>query len=44
MEEEIIQPVPLQLLLEELTPEKQLRMTNRSRNDIYFVMASVCHT
>ena len=39
MEEEIIQPVPLQLLLEELTPEKQLRMTNRSHNEIYIVTA-----
>ena len=39
MEEEIIQPVPLQLLLEELTPEKQLRMTNRSHNEIYIVPA-----
>ncbi len=39
METEIIQPVPLELLLEELTPEKQLRMTNRSHNEIYVVTA-----
>ena len=39
MEAEIIQPVPLELLLEELTPEKQLRMTNRSHNEIYVVTA-----
>ena len=39
MEAKIIQPVPLELLLEELTPEKQLRMTNRSHNEIYIVTA-----
>ncbi|MDO4172177.1 MAG: GNAT family N-acetyltransferase, partial [Prevotellaceae bacterium] len=39
MEAEIIQPVPLELLLEELTPEKQLRMTNKSHNEIYIVTA-----
>lgn len=39
MEAEIIQPVPLELLLGELTPEKQLRMTNRSHNEIYVVTA-----
>lgn len=39
MEAEIIQPVPSELLLEELTPEKQLRMTNRSHNEIYVVTA-----
>lgn len=39
MEAEIIQPVSLELLLEELTPEKQLRMTNRSHNEIYVVTA-----
>lgn len=35
MRPEIIQPVPLELLLEELTPEKKLRMTNKSNNEIY---------
>ena len=35
MDAEIIQPVPLELLLEELTPEKKLRMTNKSNNEIY---------
>ncbi len=39
MDAEIIQPVPLDLLLAELTPEKQLRMTNRSNNEIYVVTA-----
>ena len=35
MDAEIIQPVPQELLLAELTPEKKLRMTNRSNNEIY---------
>ncbi len=39
MEAEIIQPVPLESLLKELTPDKQLRMTNRSHNEIYIVTA-----
>ena len=39
MEAEIIQPVPLELLKQELTPEKQLRMTNKSHNEIYIVTA-----
>lgn len=39
MEAEIIQPVPLDLLLKELTPEKKLRMTNKSHNEIYIVTA-----
>lgn len=39
MEEEIIQPVRRELLKEELTPEKQLRMTNKSHNEIYIVDA-----
>ena len=34
-DKEIIPPVPLELLLAELTPEKRLRMTNRSNNEIY---------
>lgn len=39
MEAEIIQPVPLELLKQELTPEKQLRMTNKSHNEIYIITA-----
>lgn len=39
MEEEIIQPVSKELLRGELTPEKQLRMTNKSNNEIYIVTA-----
>lgn len=39
MEAEIIQPVPLELIQQELTPEKQLRMTNKSHNEIYIVTA-----
>ena len=39
MEEEIIQPVSKQLLKSELTPERQLRMTNKSHNEIYIVTA-----
>lgn len=39
MEEEIIPPVSKELLRGELTPEKQLRMTNKSNNEIYIVTA-----
>ena len=39
MDAEIIQPVPLDLILAELTPEKRLRMTNKSSNEIYIVTA-----
>ena len=39
MEEDIIQPVDRRLLKSELTPEKQLRMTNKSHNEIYIVTA-----
>lgn len=39
MEQEIIQPVNRQLLKSELTPDKQLRMTNKSNNEIYIVTA-----
>lgn len=35
--EEIIQPVDRELLKKELTPDKQLRMTNKSHNEIYIV-------
>lgn len=39
MEEEIIQPISKDLLRSELTPEKMLRMTNKSHNEIYVVTA-----
>lgn len=39
MEEPIIQPVDKALLKSELTPDKQLRMTNRSNNKIFIVTA-----
>lgn len=39
MEEKIIQPVERELLRRELTPNKQLRLTNKSNNEIYIVTA-----
>lgn len=39
MDAEIIQPVPLELILEELTPERKLRTTNKSGNILYVVDA-----
>lgn len=39
MEEEIIQPIPKDVLKRELTPERQLRMTNKSNNEIYVITA-----
>ena len=39
MEEKIIHPVERELLRSELTPNKQLRLTNRSNNEIYIVTA-----
>ena len=39
MERDIIQPVAKELLKSELTPERQLRMTNKSHNEIYIVDA-----
>ena len=39
MEKEIIQPISKELLKKELTPERQLRMTNKSHNEIYIVDA-----
>lgn len=39
MEEDIIQPIDKVLLKSELTPERQLRMTNKSNNEIYVVTA-----
>ena len=42
MEEEIIQPVSKALLKSELTPERKLRTTNKSHNDIYVISAVEC--
>ncbi len=39
MEQPIINPVPKELLKAELTPDKQLRMTNKSHNEIYIITA-----
>lgn len=39
MEQEIIQPIAREVLLSELTPDKQLRTTNKSNNEIYIVTA-----
>ena len=39
MEEEIIQPIDKALLKRELSTERQLRMTNKSHNEIYIVTA-----
>ena len=40
MEEEIIQPISKEILKSELTPERRLRMTNKSHNEIYVFHAS----
>lgn len=40
MEEEICQPVSKELLKAELTPERELRTTNKSHNEIYVITAS----
>ena len=37
MEEQIIAPIPKEVLLSELTEEKRLRFTNKSNNEIYIV-------
>ncbi|MBR4364228.1 MAG: GNAT family N-acetyltransferase [Prevotella sp.] len=37
MEQSIIPPIDKELLRKELTPERQLRMTNKSNNEIYVV-------
>lgn len=37
MEQQIIQPIDKELLKKELTPDKQLRLTNKSNNQIYVV-------
>ena len=39
MEQEIIQPIDKEVLKSELTPERQLRMTNKSNNEIYVITA-----
>ena len=39
MEEPIIEPVSKDLLKSELTSERQLRMTNKSHNEIYVITA-----
>jgi len=39
MEQPIIDPIPVDVLKSELTPEHQLRMTNKSNNEIYIVTA-----
>ena len=39
MEQPIIDPIPVELLKKELTPDLQLRMTNKSNNKIYIVTA-----
>ena len=39
MDQEIIQPIEKSILKSELTPERQLRMTNKSNNEIYVITA-----
>ncbi|MBR3068160.1 MAG: GNAT family N-acetyltransferase [Prevotella sp.] len=39
MEQPIIDPIPADVLKSELTPERQLRMTNKSHNEIYIITA-----
>ena len=39
MEQPIIAPIPAEVLKSELTPERQLRQTNKSHNEIYIVTA-----
>ena len=39
MDQPIIAPIAKEVLLEELTPDRQLRMTNKSNNEIYVVTA-----
>ena len=40
MEEEIIQPISKEILKRELTPERRLRTTNKSHNEIYVFRAA----
>jgi hypothetical protein len=39
MEEKIIEPIDKEVLKSELTPDRQLRMTNKSHNEIYVITA-----
>ena len=39
MEQPIIDPIPVDVLKQELTPERQLRMTNKSNNQIFIITA-----
>ena len=39
MEQEIIKPIDKEVLKSELTPDRQLRMTNKSHNEIYVITA-----
>jgi hypothetical protein len=39
MDQQIIQPISKELLKQELTPEKLMRSTNRSHNEIYVITA-----
>ena len=39
MEQPIIAPIDKEILKQELTPERQLRMTNKSHNEIYIITA-----
>ena len=39
MEQPIIQPISKEVLKSELTPDRQLRMTNKSNNEIYIITA-----
>ena len=39
MEQPIIDPIPVEVLRSELTPNRQLRMTNKSHNEIYVITA-----
>ncbi len=39
MEQEIIKPIDKEIIKSELTPDKQLRMTNKSHNEIYIITA-----
>ena len=39
MEQEIIKPIAKEVLKSELTPDRQLRMTNKSHNEIYVITA-----
>ena len=39
MEQPIIQPIDKEVLKSELTPDKRLRMTDKSNNEIYVITA-----